>query len=103
MVDTPHFKSDTIIRRHSEQVTAEIDGQVVVMGLAQGKYAGFDDIASIIWRRLESPQTVSALCDGLARDFAGDPAVIRQDVCDLLDRLDALGLLVVGQDDGRSD
>ncbi|MDR3514468.1 MAG: PqqD family protein [Azospirillaceae bacterium] len=101
MVKTPHFEPDTIVAQRAGQLAAEIDAQVVVMGLAQGIYVGFDDIASIIWRRLERPQTVATLCEGLAREFSGDPAVIRQDVCDLLDRLDELDLVVVSAD-GRS-
>ncbi|MEI9996936.1 MAG: PqqD family protein [Rhizomicrobium sp.] len=78
---------------HADQLTAEIDGQMVVMGLLQGKYVGFDGVASEIWRRLERPQTVSELCDGLVRDFDGDGAVIAQDTIDLISRLREYGLI----------
>jgi len=93
--NTPRFEPAARIGRHPNQLAAEIDGQVVVMGLAQGKYVGLDDIATTVWHRLDSKPTLSELCDGLVRDFAGDPAVIQQDVRDLLGRLHELGLIVV--------
>ncbi len=94
MSNTSRFEPDTRVGHHPNQLAAEIDGQVVVMGLVQGKYIGFDGIATTIWRRLEQTPSVAELCAGLARDFDGDPAVIRQDVGDLLARLDEFGLIV---------
>lgn len=96
MGQADRFAPNVPVRWHPEQVTAEIDGEVVVMALAQGKYVGFNDIASAVWRRLGAPVTVAALCDGLAGDFDGDPEAIRQDVVALLARLDELGLVEVG-------
>ncbi len=89
------FTADTIVRWHPDQVAAEIDGEVVVMSIAQGKYVGFDGMASMIWRRLERPQPVAELCDGLIRDFDGSPEVIRADVTELLASLEALDLIVI--------
>lgn len=91
----PPLESDTRVRWHPEQVAAEVDGQVVVMGLSQGKYVGFDAIATQVWHRLEQPQSVAELCDGLAKDFDGDPAIIREDVIGLLTRLRDLKLIEV--------
>jgi hypothetical protein len=95
MSSIPRFAPDTRVKWHSEQIAAEVDGQVVVMGLSQGKYVGFDVIATNIWHRLEQPRSVSELCDGLVKDFDGDTAVIRQDVVELLIRLHELGLIEV--------
>ena len=95
MTNQDRFAPEIRVLRHPEQVTAEIDGEVVVMALAQGKYIGFDDIASAVWRRLEAPVTVAALCDGLARDFEGDVETIRRDVIDLLTHLDEFGLIKI--------
>lgn len=97
------FAADVVVGWHPEQVTAEIDGEVVVMALAQGKYVGFNDIASAVWRHLAAPMTVAALCDVLVRDFDGDPEAIRSDVVDLLARLDELGLIAVGGTSSAAD
>jgi hypothetical protein len=95
------FEPDTRVRWHPEQIAAEVDGQVVVMGMSQGKYVGLDAIATNVWHRLERTPTVSELCDGLAQEFEGDPVVIGQDVVELLTRLHALGLIEI-EAGGRS-
>ncbi len=95
MIETSRFAADTIVRWHPDQVAAEIDGEVVVMSIAQGKYVGLDDMASGIWRRLEAPQRVDALCEGLIRDYEGDPDAIRADVLAFLARLEEHGLILV--------
>lgn len=95
MTENSRFPSDAIVRWHPDQVAAEIDGEVVVMSIAQGKYVGLDDMASGIWRRLETPQRVADLCDALIRDYAGDPAAIRADVVAFLASLEEHGLIVV--------
>jgi hypothetical protein len=84
---------DTIVSWHPAQASAEIDGDVVVMGFTQGKYVGLNDIASAVWRRLERPQPVAALCDGMIRDFDGDADEIRRDILALLAELHEFGLL----------
>lgn len=95
MIANSRFAADTIVRWHPDQVAAEIDGEVVVMSIAQGKYVGLDDMASGIWRRLETPQRVADLCDGLIRDFDGAPEAIRADVVAFLASLEEHGLIVV--------
>ena len=90
-----HLEANSQIAWHPEQLATEVDGEVIVMGLVQGKYVGFDEIASIVWRRLERKQSLSELCDGLVRDFEGDREIIRQDIVALLRRLDELGLITV--------
>lgn len=90
---------DLVVTWHPEQVAAEIDGEVVVMGLAQGKYVGLDDIGSVLWRLLEQPLPVRDLCDRLAQRYQGDPAEITADVLAFLGDLHGLGLIqIVGRD-----
>ncbi|MBP7063607.1 PqqD family protein [Ferrovibrio sp.] len=95
MPHSPLLTPATIIARHAEQITAEIDGEVVVMGLAQGKYIGLDDVASTLWRLLEQPQSVQHLCDLLAQHYRGDAAEISADVLAFLGELLELGLIQV--------
>lgn len=88
---------DATVRWHSDHLAAEIDGKVVLMSVAEGKYVGLDDIASVVWRRLERPVRVADLCGRLACDYQGDPAEIARDVAEFLKQLDELGLIAVEQ------
>jgi Coenzyme PQQ synthesis protein D (PqqD) len=77
----------TIISRSPSVLTAEVDGEVVMMSIEQGQYFGLDDIGSDIWKRIEPPCSFAALIDGLAVDYDADRATILADVHSLLLRM----------------
>ncbi|MBF0375281.1 MAG: PqqD family protein, partial [Alphaproteobacteria bacterium] len=57
------------------------------MSVDRGVYCGLDAIGSDIWRRLEQPIRVDALCADLARDYDAPDETIAADVLALLARL----------------
>jgi hypothetical protein len=77
----------TIISRSPSVLTAEVDGEVVMMSIEQGQYFGLDDIGSDIWKRIEPPCSFAALIDGLTVDYDADRATILADVHGLLLRM----------------
>jgi hypothetical protein len=77
----------TIISRSPSVLTAEVDGEVVMMSIQQGQYFGLDDIGSDIWKRIEPPCSFAALIDGLTADYEADRATILADVQGLLHRM----------------
>jgi hypothetical protein len=77
----------TIISRSPSILSAEVDGEIVMMGVEQGHYFGIDHIGSDIWKRIEPPCSFAALIDGLAADYEADRATIAADVQSLLDRM----------------
>ncbi|ABC23820.1 hypothetical protein F11_15490 [Rhodospirillum rubrum F11] len=85
----------SLVGWHPEQVTAAVDGEVIVMGLIRGQYVGLDDIGSVLWTLLEQPRTVRQLCDDLGRRYQGDPATMSADVVAFLEDLRALDLIEV--------
>ena len=85
----------SVVHRDNGHISAEIDNELVVLNVERGKYVGFDDIAQVIWARLQDPVTVEALCRDLCARFDGPPATIQADVLALLDRLLSEGMIVV--------
>jgi len=83
----PAIHAATRIRRGSGVVTAEVDGEVVMMSVEQGLYYGLDDIGSDIWRRLEQPVEVGVLLDALSESYDADRSTIERDTLKLLDQL----------------
>ena len=77
----------TMISRSPSVVTAEVDGEIVMMSIEQGRYFGLDDIGSDIWKRIEPPCSFATLVDGLAADYEADRATIAADVQSLLGRM----------------
>jgi len=70
----------TLISRSTSVLTADVDGEIVMMSVDKGRYFGLDDIGSDIWRRIEVPCSFGALVEQLAADYDADRATIAADV-----------------------
>ena len=79
----------TLISRSPSVLTAEADGEIVMMSIEHGRYFGLDDIGSDIWRRIEPPCSFAALIEALAANYEADHATIAADVQGLLVRMAA--------------
>ena len=86
---------DTCIVRSDEPITADAGSELIMLSVAQGRYYGFNEIAAAIWRRIEEPTTVGALCGRLQREFDVSAAQCEGDVIELLQTLQEKGLLRV--------
>lgn len=85
----------TIVIQGDEQVTAEIEGEVVMMSVQRGHYYGLDAVGSRIWKLIQEPRSVAALCDLLQEEFEVDRATCERDVLEFLARLAAERLIKV--------
>lgn len=83
----------TAVVRSPSALSAEADGQLLLMSVEQGRYYGFDDVSKDIWQRIELPVKVSDLCQALASDYCAGRSVIEQDVLELLGWLADEGLV----------
>ena len=83
----PAVADSTMISRSPSVLTAEVDGEVVMMSIEQGRYFGLDDIGSDIWKRLDTPCSFAELIGRLAVDYDADRAAIAADVRALLGRM----------------
>src|SRR6266849_6752215 len=79
----------TVISRSPSVLTAEVEGEIAMMSIEQGRYFGLDDIGSDIWKRIEPPCSFAALIDRLMADYEADRATIAADVQALLVRMAA--------------
>jgi hypothetical protein len=77
----------TIVSRNPSVLTADLNGEVVMLSIEQGRYIGLDEIGSDIWRRIEPPCSFATLIEGLAADYEADRATIIADVENLLLRM----------------
>ena len=89
------FNAETVIARSSELVSSDIDGEVVMMSIENGKYYGLDKTGSRIWDLLENPFSVSALINQLLCEFEVDRATCERDVFAFLEKLDEDNMLEI--------
>jgi hypothetical protein len=83
----------TRISRSPSVLTAEVDGEIVMMSIDQGLYFGLDDIGTDIWRRIEPPCSFGELVDVLAAGYDADRMTIARDISSLLARMAERGVV----------
>jgi hypothetical protein len=86
-MDTTIIKAKQLIKRSSDILASEVDGEIVMMSIEHGKYFGLDDVGSEIWKRLENEISFGKLCDDLAKDYDVDLATITRDVSTFIESL----------------
>src|SRR5256885_6798010 len=86
----------TVISRSPGVLTAEVEGEIVMMSIEQGRYFGLDDIGSDIWKRIEPPCSFAALIDGLVADYDADRVTITADVQAMLGKMAAQDVVRLG-------
>jgi hypothetical protein len=92
----PVISDATLISRSPSVLVAEVDGEIVMMSIEQGRYFGLDDIGTDIWKRIETPCSFAELIDRLVADYDSDRATITADVRALLERMAAQDAVRLG-------
>ncbi len=81
------------IVRSSEPMSAASGDGLMMFSAEKGRYYGFDDVATAIWQRIESPTQVATLCADLQQAFDVAPERCQADVLGFLQKLEDKGLV----------
>lgn len=84
-----------LISRPPGVVASEIDGEVVVLDVATGRFFQLNAIGSHIWAALQTPASLAALIAAMQAEFDVDADECHADVTDFVTRLSGSGLLTV--------
>lgn len=68
------------IKKSTDILASEVDGEVVMMSIEQGKYYGLDPIGAAIWNKLEEATNITSICEELEKDYKADYTTIENDV-----------------------
>jgi hypothetical protein len=87
------FDASTRLVAAREQVSAELDGEAVILSLADGVYYGLDGVGAFVWELLREPRTLAELCARVTAEFNVDTATAEHDLRDLLGELEKRSLV----------
>lgn len=73
----------------------EMDGEIIMMSIANGEFYGINALGSRIWQMLETPKAASEVCDALMPDFDVTREQCEQDVLLFLTRMVEKGVMTV--------
>lgn len=83
----------SIIRRKPDLITADVDGESVVLNSVTGTFYQLNPSAARIWDLVETPQTPAAIVAHLVERFDVTPEQCRADLLELVESLQERGLV----------
>ena len=86
---------DSTVVAAKTQVSADLQGEAVVLGIEKGVYYGLDEVAARVWELLREPRQVSVIRDAIVSEYDVDVATCQRDLLDFLNRLEAEKLIEV--------
>jgi hypothetical protein len=86
----------TRVAAGEDQVSCELEGEAVILHLAEGVYYGLDPVGALVWRLVEAGErSVAELARAVSAEYAVDPATAEADLVELLGELSARGLVTL--------
>ena len=89
----PDISPSTVLVAARDQVSTELEGEAVILGLADGVYYGLDGVGAMVWELLREPRSVAALRDAVTARFDVDAETAERDLLALLEELAERGLV----------
>jgi hypothetical protein len=81
------------IRISEDVLSQEVAGETVLLDLASESYFGLDEVGTRVWQMLKTGMLKEAIVDTLLADYDVGREELETDVADLLDQLEAAGLI----------
>lgn len=86
---------NSTIVRSSNQVSTDVDGEAVILGLQSEEYFSLKDVGTRIWDMIQEPKTVKEILDLLLNEYDVEPEYCERDLLALLQELADEGLIEV--------
>lgn len=84
----------SVISRRNDIVSADMDGEIVMMNAETGQYYNLGQIGGAIWNLIEKPLTIEALITQLTTTYNVSRIQCETEVLSFLNDLQEQGLLI---------
>lgn len=89
------MKADAVVKVADEIVATEVDEELVILNLRDGTYYGLNRTGRRVWELARKPRRVEEIVRHIAREFGVAEEQAREDVLELIEKLQAYGLVKV--------
>ena len=86
---------DTLFSRATDQVSADLNGDMAILNLKTKTYFGLASVGAFIWQKLETPMDFASLTQAVLDEYEVEMAPCCSDVTALLEKLTSIGLLKI--------
>ena len=86
---------DSTIVRSSDQVSTDLGGEAVILGIQSQEYFGLEDVGVRIWGIIREPKTVRDILDTLLNDYDVEPKRCESDLLAVFQEMAEEGLIEI--------
>jgi len=83
------------ISRSIDQVSTELQGEIVILNAKSGKYYNLNAVGSRIWGLIEQPCTTLSIIEAILNEYEVDRQQCEDDVCKVLLAMQHSGLVEI--------
>jgi len=91
---TSSNNTDIVYRKSSDQISANIDDDEVVLHMVDGVYYSLNRTGREVWHLLDEPKSLETIVDQLMETFEVEREFCQESVRALLDEMEAASLVV---------
>ena len=91
----PDISQSSLVQRSQHQTSAGMPDETVILNPVSGVYFGLDEVGARVWELIETPRTVTELCEAITQEYAVAAEQCKQDLIKLLRELAAAGLVEI--------
>ena len=85
----------TIVVASKENVSCALGEEAAILHMPSGVYYGLDPVGARVWKLLEEPKSVEALCTAIVDEYDVASAKCESDLLVLLEKMRAEGLIEI--------
>ena len=89
------ISENSIVVASRGQISADLDGETVILDLESEVYYSLDPVGTCIWTLIQEPRTVIEIQDAILQEYEVDPDRCEGDITALLEELAEAGLVEV--------
>jgi len=90
-----NISENSTVAAIKEQVSSEMDGDIIIFNMKNGIYYGLDSVGTKIWNLIQEPKTVREIHDAILNEYDVEPERCMNDLVSLLNRLSEERLIEV--------
>ncbi len=92
---TAKITLQTRVTRHDSILFTELEDAVMMMSIDNGEYYNLSAVSADIWKTLETPQLVQAICEHLMQVYEVDQGICQNETIAFIQDLHKLGMVTL--------
>ena len=89
------ISTESVVVAAQDQVSADLAGETIILGLTAGAYFGLEDVGGRIWDLIREPRTVAEIRDTIVEEYDVDVDRCERELLGLLEQLATTGLIEI--------